>query len=390
MAWNDNQNHNNPNNEPPDLDEVINKFKEKFTKFGGNNDGKNNNSGGDGVVQINPGLIKFSLIIIVLIWLAFGFYIVDTGEKGVELRFGEYKTTTNAGPHWHLPAPIDEHIIVKVDEVKSAKIGFRNIRQNQQQFVGNVSSESLMLTKDENIIDAKFEVQFKIKDVKNYLFNVVNPEETLRQITQSVIRLVVGKNTMDYVITEGRADIISNIEEGAQILLDDYQTGLVITAINMVDAQAPEQVQAAFSDVVKSREDKERLVNEAETYANGIVPQARGEAARMLEEARAYQSQVISKADGEASRFSQVRVEYEKATEVTRHRLYLETMEGVLSKTSKVVVDNQSNNIMYLPLDKLGTARNIAGEANNKKNTPNNNTPARTNVRNAFRTREIR
>ena len=387
MAWNDNMNPNNSNNQPPELDEVINKLKEKFASFGGGNSSNNSDWSPNFVY------LKIVFVLLVLIWLAFGFYIVDTGERGVVLRFGAFHDKTMAGPHWHLPYPIDSHIIVKVDEVQSEKIGFRNIRNNNQQFVGNVSSESLMLTKDENIIDAKFEVQYKIKDVTDYLFNVAGPENTLKQIAQSVIRLVVGKNTMDYVITEGRSDIIARIEEGAQILLDIYRTGLEITAINMIDAQAPEQVQDAFSDVVKSREDKERLVNEAETYANGIVPQARGEAARMLEEARAYKSQVVARAEGEANRFTQIRIQYEKAPKVTKKRLYLETMEEVLSSTSKVVVDNQSNNIMYLPLDKLGINRNTqATQPNNTLNTNNTsvNNNRVNNIRNAFRTREVR
>lgn len=397
MAWNDNQ---NPNGRPPELDEIIEQFKKKFAAFtggiknSGSSENKQNSNNPNTKSAPNFAFIKIIIGLVVALWLASGFYIVDTGERGVELRFGAFQTTTTAGPHWHLPFPIDSHLIVKVDEVRSEKIGFRNIsNNNNRQLVGNVSSESLMLTKDENIIDAKFEVQYKIKEVTDYLFNVADPEATLKQLTQSVIRLVVGRNTMDYVITDGRSDIIDKIEEGSQILLDTYKTGLEITAINMIDAQAPEPVQAAFSDVVKSREDRERLINEAETYANGILPQARGEAARALEEANAYKSQVISKAEGEASRFSQIRAQYEKAPEVTKKRLYLETMEQVLANTSKVVVDNQSNNIMYLPLDKLGANRNVS--INTPANTTNNNANSANNaqggnIRNAFRTREVR
>lgn len=386
MAWNDNI---NPGKQPPELDEVISKLKEKFSNFG-----FGNNSGGSGGRRF-PGkpVVKIIGIIILIIWLSSGFYIVDEGWRGVVFRFGQYQYITNSGPHWHLPYPIESNQTVYVDEIKSENIGFRNIRNQDRQFVGNVSSESLMLTKDENIIDAKFEIQYRIKNVGDYLFNVVDPEQTLRQVVQSAIRLVAGRNTMDYIITDGRSDVIANIKEKAQNLLDLYRTGLVITVVNMKDAQAPEQVQAAFSDVVKAREDRERLINEAETYANGILPQARGEAARVLEEARAYQAQVVARAEGEASRFTQIRTEYEKAPIVTKERLYLETIESVLAKTSKVVVDNQSNNIMYLPLDKLGFRGDRADNKTNQgAGKSQNSTPAKTpgNVRNAFRTREVR
>lgn len=373
------------NNQPPELDEVINKFKEKFSNFGQRN--------GSNLKLPHKSLVKFILILAVLIWMGSGFYIVDQGWKAVVFQFGQFKQITDAGPHWRLPYPIQSHTSVNVDEIQSENIGFRNIRNQNRQFVGNVSSESLMLTKDENIIDAKFEVQYKIKSVTNYLFKVNQPKQTLRQVAQSAIRLVAGRNNMDYIITEGRSDVIANIEESAQKLLDLYQTGLEITAVNMKDAQAPEQVQAAFSDVVKAREDKERLINEAETYANGILPQARGEAARALEEAKAYQSQIIAKAEGEADRFSQIRFEYEKSPEITKERLYLETMETILSKTSKVVVDNKGNNLMYLPLDKLGINRAVEFQNNPSQPKQNKQQPVNhrlDGVRNSFRTREIR
>lgn len=381
MAWNDNTD--KDNNQPPELDEVIAKFREKFTNFGSKNNGN--------ATIPKSGFIKVIIAIIVIIWLASGFYIIDTGERGVILQFGKFQKETGAGPHWHIPYPIESKITVKVDEIRSEKIGFRNITNNNRRFVGNVSSESLMLTKDENIIDAKFEVQYKIKNAHNYLFNVAAPNDTLKQISESVIRLVVGRNAMDYIITEGRSDVVAQIEENAQILLDEYKTGLQITSVNMLDAQAPEPVQAAFSDVVKSREDKTRLVNEAETYANGILPQAGGEAARVLEESRAYKARVTAKAEGDVSRFNQIREQYEKAPLVTKERLYLETMESVLANTSKIVVDSNSSNVMYLPLDKLGRNRADAlgdGGASANKNINNNKTGG--SIRNAFRTREVR
>ena len=381
MAWNDNQG----NNQPPDLDEVITKFKEKLANIGM----KNNNGGG--VSMPSAKIFKVVIALILIIWLASGFYIIDTGERGVILRFGKLQQEINAGPHWHIPYPIETKTVVKVDEVRSEKIGFRSINRNNRQIIGNVSSESLMLTKDENIIDAKFEVQYKIKNAANYLFNVAQPNETLKQISESVIRLIVGRNAMDYIITDGRSDVVAQIESEVQILLDEYKTGLQVTSVNMSDAQAPEQVQAAFSDVVKAREDKTRLINEAETYANGILPQARGEAARMLEEAKAYESKIISKAEGDTSRFSQIRIQYKKSPDITKERMYLEAMEDILSNTSKIVVDNNSNNIMYLPLDKLGINR---ANTFNDKPTSNKIDNAKgkkpNNVRNIFRTREVR
>ncbi len=393
MAWNDKKDSNifGANN-PPELDEIITKFKEKFAKFSG---------GGGGGDKRGPGNIKignlgasFKIIVVLalLIWLAFGFYIVDTGERGVVLRFGEFQNETLAGPHWHFPYPIETVNIVKIDEIRSAKIGFRSINTNDnRQVTGNVTSESLMLTKDENIVDAKFEVQYRIKDARAYLFNVANPHLTLRQISESMIRLVVGRNDMDFILTEGRSAVVNDIEEGAQKLLDFYQVGLLITTVNMIDVQAPEQVQDAFSDVVKSREDKERLVNEAETYSNGILPQARGASARMLEEAQAYRSRVISKAEGETNRFNSIRREYEKAPEVTRERLYLETIENVLVNTSKIVVDSRGNNVMYFPIDKLG--KQFSGEQKKINQAPpqtNSNRNVNNGVRNIFRNREVR
>ncbi len=389
MAWNDPI---APNpKQPPELDDIINKLKEKFANF--NRGGKKTNGGQN---KLGAPLLKVIAIIALLVWLGSGFYIIDAGWKGVVFRFGQFQEVTNAGPHWHLPYPIESRMAVYADKIRSVSIGFRQINSQNRQFIGNVSTESLMLTKDENIIDAKFEVQYQIKSVTDYLFKVANPEQTLKQALQSSIRLIAGRNNMDYIITEGRSDVVAQIEQNAQTLLDGYQTGLLITAVNMKDAQAPEPVQAAFSDVVKAREDKERLINEAQTYANGILPQARGEAARMLEEARAYQAQIVAKAEGETDRFKKILTEYEKAPIVTKQRLYLETMEAVLARTSKVVVDNQSNNLMYLPLDKLGANRaktltNVGDQSQSGQSQLGNQQRQKLgNIRNIFRSREVR
>tara|TARA_B100001079_G_scaffold123338_1_gene105747 strand:+ start:284 stop:1456 length:1173 start_codon:yes stop_codon:yes gene_type:complete len=354
MAWNDNDNQNpwgNNNQTPPELDQVIKDFKNKFDgMFGGK---KTPTSNGTEPSMPSIGGIKYIFILALLVWLLSGIYIIDPAEKGVVLRFGAFQEETSQGPHWHLPYPIETLNRINVEQIRTAEIGFRNVVNGNRRFGGNVSSESLMLTKDENMIDAKFAVQYKISDVQAYLFNVANPDTTLRHVAESAIRQVVGKNTMDYILTEGRVSIADDIKEKSQELLSMYETGLQITTVNMQDAQPPEQVQAAFSDAVKAREDKQRLINEAQTYANDILPKSRGKAVRMLEESKAYKSEVVSKSEGEASRFKQILTEYEKAPEVTRERLYRETMEGVLFSTNKVIVDSKANSMMYLPIDKL-------------------------------------
>ncbi|MDC0888521.1 FtsH protease activity modulator HflK [Candidatus Thioglobus sp.] len=353
MAWNDNNSNQKPwgdnNQMPPDLDGVIKEFKDKFNSLFG----AGNSTSSSDAPKAPKGSLKFVVIIGVLVWMLSGIYIIDPAEKGVVLRFGAFQEETSQGPHWHLPFPIESVSRVNVAQIRTAEIGYRNAVQGSRNFGGNVSSESLMLTKDENMIDAKFAVQYKINDVQAYLFNVASPDTTLRQVSESAIRQVVGQNTMDYILTEGRVSIADDIKDKSQELLDLYQTGLQITTVNMQDAQPPEQVQAAFSDAVKAREDKQRLINEAQTYANDILPKSRGLAARLLEESKAYKSEVTSKSEGEASRFKQILAEYEKAPSVTKERLYLETMESVLASTSKVVVDSKANSMMYLPIDKL-------------------------------------
>jgi membrane protease subunit HflK len=305
----------------------------------------------------------------------------------VILRFGEFQEETGQGPHWHIPYPIETLTQINVEQIRTAEIGFRNVSGNRRG--GNVSSESIMLTKDENMIDAKFAVQYKISDVQDYLFKVVSPDTTLRHVMESAIRQVVGKNTMDYILTEGRVNVADSIKEKAQALLNFYKTGLIITTVNMQDAQPPEQVQEAFSDAVKAREDKQRLINEAQTYANDILPKSRGKAARMLEESKAYRSRVIAKSEGESSRFSQILTEYEKAPVVTRERLYRETMEEVLAATSKVVVDSKANSMMYLPIDKLINSRQSSTEVIIRE-VPQSQTNQRGSVRDVFRSREVR
>ena len=340
MAWNDNN-----NQTPPELDEVIKDFKNKFNStFGGGSSGKS------GASKAAKGSFKYILILAVLVWLLSGIYIVDPAERGVVLRFGAFQTSTTQGPHWHIPYPIESVYKVNVEQVRATEIGFRN---SPNSYSGGVSSESLMLTKDENMVDVNLAVQYKIVDAKAFLFNVYQPELTLSHVVQSVIRQVVGDNTMDHVLTTGRDQISQEVKSASQALLNDYGVGLMITAVTMQDAQPPIQVKASFDDVVKAREDEQRYINEARAYANDIVPKARGASQRIMAEAEAYKSQVVSKSEGEAYRFTQILTEYLKAPEVTKERLYRETLEDVLSSTNKVIVDSSSNSLMYLPIDQL-------------------------------------
>jgi membrane protease subunit HflK len=371
------------NQTPPELDDVIKEFKNKFNNMFGSKKSTDETS-----PKMPNGSVKFVVIIAVLVWMLSGIYIIDPAEKGIVLRFGAFQEETGQGPHWHVPFPIEAVKRINVEQIRTAEIGYRNAVKGSRRMGGNVSSESIMLTKDENMIDAKFAVQYKVNDAQAYLFNVANPDTTLRQVSESAIRQVVGQNTMDYILTEGRVNIADSIKERSQELLDLYKTGLFITTVNMQDAQPPEQVQDAFSDAVKAREDKQRLINEAETYSNDILPKSRGLAARLLEESRAYKSEVVSKSEGESSRFKQILAEYAKAPVVTRERLYRETMEGVFASTSKVLVDSKANSMMYLPIDKLIDTKQLntkitIQESNNQTENPNN-------ARNVFRNRGVR
>ena len=340
MAWNDNN-----NQTPPELDEVIKDFKNKFNStFGGKTPGNS------GASKAAKGSFKYIFILAFIVWLATGIYIVDPAERGVVLRFGAFQTSATQGPHWHIPYPVESVYKINVEQIRSAEIGFRNV---QNSYSGGVSSESLMLTKDENMVDVKLAVQYKVADAQAFLFNVFQPELTLSHVVQSVIRQVVGDNTMDYVLTTGREQVAQEVKVASQALLNEYNTGLMITAVTMQDAQPPVQLKPAFDDVVKAREDEQRYINEARAYANDIVPKARGASQRLLAEAEAYKSEVVSKSEGEAYRFSQILTEYTKAPEVTKERLYRETLEEVLSSTNKVIVDSSSNSMMYLPIDKL-------------------------------------
>jgi len=353
MAWNDPQwgnKDNRKNSGPPDLDEVWKRLNERlnglFGGKGGGSDGGDGYSGGG--LPGGGNLVGLLIGVLVLVWAASGFYIVNTGERGVVLRFGKYVETTEPGPRWHLPWPIEAREVVNVDQVRTVEIGYRtNVKSK-------VLRESLMLTDDENIIDLQFAVQYILKDPKEFLFVNRSPEDTVLQVAETAMREIVGKNKMNFVLYEGRADIAASAKVLMQQILDRYNTGISISQVTLQNIQPPEQVQAAFDDAVKAGQDRERLKNEAEAYFNDVVPRARGVASRLKEEAEGYKLSVIANAEGEASRFVQIFAEYQKAPQVTRQRLYLDTMQTVMNNTSKILVDQKGgNSLLYLPLDKL-------------------------------------
>ena len=323
------------NQGPPDLDEVFKNLQKKFGSLFG---GKGGRSGGGGGTGISGGGFGIGLVIAILLvfWMATGFYKVEEAERGVVLRFGQHVETTQRGLHWHLPIPI-EHV-EKVDVTR----------------VYTIPINSTMLTQDENIVDIHGTVQYQIDNAEKYLFNVRNPDISLSQVTESALRQSIGRSKMDYVITEGRGEISLQVKGLIQEIVNTYQTGLTIFKVNIQSAKPPEAVKDAFDDVTQAREDEERFKNEAEAYRNEVLPKARGASARMREEAEAYKNEVIARAEGEAERFKQLLKEYNKAPQITRERLYLDMMESVLSHSSKVMVDVEGgNNLLYLPLDKL-------------------------------------
>ncbi len=344
MAWNEPGGNgdkdpwgNRGNQGPPDLDEVFKNFQKKFGSLFGGKGGKGGRGGGGGVSTPGGSIGIYIVIgIVLLFWLATGFYKIEEAERGIILRFGEHVDTTQSGLHWHWPTPIES--VTKVDVTKVHPVPLR----------------ATMLTQDENIVDIEGTIQYQIADPTGYLFNVRTPEVSLTQAAESALRQTIGQSKMDFVITEGRGQIAVQVSQIIQEIIDSYGTGIKVIRVNIQNAKPPEAVKDAFDDVTQAREDEQRLKNEAEAYRNEVVPKARGAAARMREEAEAYKQEVIARSEGEADRFSRLLTEYEKAPTVTRDRLYLEMMESVLGQSSKVLVDiDGSNNLLYLPLDKL-------------------------------------
>ena len=334
------------NQGPPDLDELWRNFNQRLAAIFGRRGG---GAGGEppGLRQLGGG-VGMLVGLVLVVWLASGFYIVDASQRGVVLTFGKYSETTDPCLRWRLPYPVQSHEVVNISQVRTIEVGYRNNVKSK------VLREALMLTDDENIVDIQFAVQYTIKDPEDYLFNVRRPDETVLQVAESSFREIVGRSSMDFVLYEGREEIASRAEKLMQDILDRYQTGVLISKVTMQNAQPPEQVQAAFDDAVKAKQDQERVKNEGQAYYNDVVPKARGTASRLTEEASGYRQRVVAYAEGDASRFKQILTEYTKAPAVTRERMYLETIQQIMTSTSKVMIDAKAGgNLLFLPLDKI-------------------------------------
>jgi membrane protease subunit HflK len=357
MGLNDPQWGNKNNGSPPDLEELLRKLNEKVTAMMSGKGGKGK-AGGGMPGQVFAGGMGMIVAVAALIWAGSGFYIVDESQRGVVLRFGKMVESTQPGPRWHLPFPVESVEIVNLSQVRTVEVGYRDNVKNK------MLKESLMLTDDENIIDIQFAVQFFLKDPADYLFNNRMPDESVRHAAETAIREVVGKNKMDFVLYEGREQVAAAATKLMQEILDRYKTGILISKLTMQNAQPPEQVQAAFDDAVKAGQDRERQKNEGQSYANDVVPRARGTASRLIQESDGYKQSVIANAEGDVSRFKQILVEYEKAPAVTRERMYLDMMQQVMGNISKVMVDQKNgNSLLYLPLDKLIETSRAGGAA---------------------------
>lgn len=324
-----------PHQGPPDLDEVVDQIKEKLKQLLGGGRG-NPSKEPTGYSDFSFKKILLFLLLGIALWGTTGFYIVQPAFQGVETRFGKYTQTTSQGLNWHFPYPIEDVTKVNVEEVRA------------------IRHKAVMLTQDENIVEVELVVQYQVSDAKDYLFNVQDPDNTLHHATESALREVVGNSKMDDVLTSGRDVVAQNTKTSTQEILNRYKTGLVVKSVNMQNAQPPEEVQGAFADVIKAREDEERSKNKADAYRNEVVQKAGGSADKITQEAEAYRAQVIEHALGETRRFNSILAEYKKAPDITRQRMYLETVEYVLQHTGKVLVDTkQSNPLLVLPTDKL-------------------------------------
>jgi len=342
---------------PPDLEELWRDVNRRLGRLFGKKGG-GGGSGGEPPKVFNPrqfgGGVGLLVALVLVVWLGSGFYIVDASQRGVVMTFGRYAQTTEPGLHWRLPYPVQTNEIVRLNDVRVVEVGYRGSDKNR------VLKEALMLTDDENIVSIQFAVQWFVKDAEAYLFNNRNPDDSVLQAAETAMREVVGKSKMDFALYEGREQVAAQASKLMQDILDRYNTGILISRLTLQNVQPPEQVQAAFDDAVKAGQDRDRQVNEGQAYANDVVPRARGAASRLFEEASGYKSRVIANAEGDASRFKQILVEYSKAPEVTRSRMYLDTIQQVFSGTSKIMLDAKSgNNLLYLPLDKLMQAASV-------------------------------
>ncbi len=388
MAWNDpNWGKKGNNSGPPDLDELWRRFNERLSGlFGGKGRVPTTPSGGGNSRSPISGAILLIAIILV-VWIGSGFYIVNARERGVVLRFGKFVEITQPGPRWHLPYPIEAVEIVDTAQNRVTEVGYRQNERSKQ------SSEAAMLTKDKNIINVLFAVQYVVSDPRAFIFNNYIGDDTafVRQIAESAMREAVGKTLVDSVLTQS-TEVAIEARKLMQSTLDRYRVGISIANVTISQVQPPEQVQAAFDDSIKAGQDRDRQKNEGEAYFNDIVPKAKGAAARLLQEAEGYKQSVIARAEGDASRFRQQVAEYDKAPGVTRERLYIETMQQVYSNTTKVLVDQKSgSNMLYLPLDKL-MQRVSEGQAPSATKPVAGDTPRPndTDRRDALRNREAR
>jgi membrane protease subunit HflK len=356
MAWNDPGRNRNPWGNRPDkgaadIDEALRNLQRKLSQlFGGGRDGGRDDGRGGGGSSGGGGAMRgfgFSTVALVLvaIWALTGFYVVDAAERGVVTRFGKYVAASEPGLRWHVPWPVEARQIINVETIES------------------FSDQTRMLTSDENLVDINIAVQYRRAEPVSFAFNVRDPETTLGEVSESAIREIVGRSTLDFVLEQGRQEITGKTKELVQRTLDTYKTGIEVTTVNLQGVSVPEQVQSSQRDAIKAREDRERLALEAQAYANDILPKAKGSAARQSEDSIAYKARIVADAEGEAQRFVKLLDSYERAPGVTRQRLYYETMEEVFGNTNKVLVDTKAGagNLIYLPLDKLteGRARTL-------------------------------
>ncbi|MBF5007181.1 FtsH protease activity modulator HflK [Diaphorobacter caeni] len=341
--------------QPPDLDEMFRDLNRKLSGlFGGGNKGSNNNGGNGGGFQ--PGMkgtgigIGVIAVVAAMIWLGTGVFIVQEGQQAVITQFGKYKSTVGAGLNWRLPYPVQKHELVYVTRIRSSDVGRDSIIKSTG------LRESAMLTEDENIVEIKFAVQYRLSDARAWLFESRDPEGTVVQVAETAVREVVGKMKMDLALADERDQIAPRVRELMQTILDRYKIGVEIVGINLQQGgvRPPEQVQASFDDVLKAGQERERLKNLAQAYANDVIPRAAGSASRLAEEAEGYKAKIVATAQGDAGRFSSVLTEYQKAPQVTRDRMYVDTMQQIYSNATKVVVESsKGSNLLYLPLDKI-------------------------------------
>ena len=336
---------------PPDLDEIWRNMNRRMNELFGRRADESDSTGGRGGVggrHLPASGAAILVALVVIVWLVSGFYIVDEGRRGVVTRFGRYTETTQPGPRWHLPYPIEAVEVIDFSQVKTFEIGYRNSTRNKK------DEEATMLTDDENIIDVMFAVQYNLRSAEDYVFNNRKPDQIVPFVAESAIREVVGRSKMDYALYGGRENIANETQKLMQAMLDNYGTGVIVQNVTIQQVLPPDKVQAAFDDAVKAGQDRERLKNEGEAYANDVVPRARGMASRLLQEAEGYNTEVVQRAQGDAERFKQILVEYNKAPAVTRDRLYIDMMQSVLGNTTKVLVDQKNaGNLLSLPLDRL-------------------------------------